>query len=138
MRDASVFLGLAQEEAFPCALGVDWRGCAKLRSDTSAGRLEKNERQQGICLERLHVPGHSALEREKWVLGAPLELCTSCLRVILVQLQCPILPGTIFHPAVSWSSISPGSVICSSAQAAPEFPSRHPLQGGSSKRALIL
>lgn len=62
VRDASVFLGLAQGEAFPCVLGVDWLGCAKPRSDTSTGRLEKNQRQQqGMRLEGLHVPVHRSV-----------------------------------------------------------------------------
>lgn len=78
VRDASVFLGLAQGEAFPCALGVDWLGCAKPRSDTSTGRLEKNQRQQqGIwkgCMSQ--CIGMC----QRWVLGASLELSTSCLQ----------------------------------------------------------
>lgn len=110
VQDASVFLGLAQGEAFPCALGVDWLGCTKLRSDTSTGRLEKNQRQQGIRLEGLHVPLPRSA-REVGVESIPVH--------ILVQLQCPVLPGTIFHPAVSRSSISPGSVICRSGSGCP-------------------
>lgn len=112
VRDASVFLGLAQGEAFPCALGVDWLGCAKLRSDTSTGRLEKNQRQQGMRLEGLHVP----LPRSAGEVG--VESIPGAVH-ILVQLQCPVLPGTIFHPAVSRSSISPGSVICRSGSGCP-------------------
>lgn len=49
-EEAGVFLGQAEGEAFPCVRGVDRLGQAIPGPNTWAGWLEKNWKQQDICL----------------------------------------------------------------------------------------
>lgn len=79
-KEASAFLGLAEGEAFPYARGVDRLDRVESQPNAWAGWLEKNRRQQGICLPGMCTPAAVALREVLSIPGA--------VTVLLAELFC--------------------------------------------------